>query len=162
MPGMGPDAITVPTCPFGRSVHPGGMIRSCSPSLPLLAFGVLIFILVPSPAGAADPSRSAWTDPAKAAAEDADFVVQGEYTGKGGGAASGRSWSGAVLCEQVSGRLAGGRVGPVGSRGLHGGHRRGEGGPPRGSRDRIGSALPWARNPRKERMCWWAKESMKS
>ena len=55
----------------------------CFSSLVLLASLGLLFLV--SVARGAKPESALWTDPAKAAAEDADFAVQGEYVGKGVG-----------------------------------------------------------------------------
>ena len=44
-----------------------------------------VALLVPAVATAADNNK-VWTDPAKAAKEDPDFAIQGEYTAKGVGA----------------------------------------------------------------------------
>ncbi len=49
------------------------------------ALSALIALLALSAAHAADNNK-VWTDPAKAAKEDPDFVIQGEYAAKGAGA----------------------------------------------------------------------------
>ena len=49
------------------------------------ALSALIALLTLSAAHAADNNK-VWTDPAKAAKEDPDFVIQGEYAAEGAGA----------------------------------------------------------------------------
>ena len=50
-----------------------------------LILGVSLTILVSSIAIGAKPRGPIWTDPAKAAKEDPDFAIQGEYTAKNTG-----------------------------------------------------------------------------
>ncbi|NIP92447.1 MAG: DUF1080 domain-containing protein [Akkermansiaceae bacterium] len=77
----------------------------CFPSLALLAGAV--FFVVLGLAEAAKPGSALWTDPVQAAAEDPDFAVQGEYSGKGMGVQVAALGKGRFYLSRFNGGLPG-------------------------------------------------------
>ena len=74
--------MMLPACWRGQFVHPVAIMKfGCL----LAILGISLVFLVPSLTLGAKVRGPLWTDPAKAATEDPDFTVQGEYTGKASG-----------------------------------------------------------------------------
>lgn len=74
--------MVLPACRRAQFVHPVAPMKfGCL----FVILGISLVILIPSLSLGAKPRGPLWTDPAKAAKEDPDFVIQGEYAGKASG-----------------------------------------------------------------------------
>ncbi len=79
------------------------------PRAPLrtLAAPLLLILVSPPSATAGDKGKATWTDPAKAAAEDPDFSLQGEYVGGGIGVQAAAMGGGKFYLSTFKGGLPG-------------------------------------------------------